>query len=967
MFSILNLAIVFLIATSCVDVQEQEISPLEFSKQNAQTKYSYEDIKSQILISKCLNCHGPSHAINLSLSQKELIQKGYVIPGKPIESPLFYRLKNAGAKPDKETMPLNQALEADEINKISVWIKSLKTSSLPDEVVESPPPENNNSEDNENSPPSTVDFQTLELSFNNVKEHILKNNCLNCHSAQGSASHSNFDVTDYNDLVTQGYITKGKPAESPLLYRIKDAQLKPNLENMPITGETLTVEEIDYMKRWISSLKTESPSQPNQPVPKTASYVIELEDFDTNSFWEKCSQNIQCESNQNNYSGHGHLITKESAAPTIAESEIVGKVTIQKGGTYHLWAMSARTGQQRQWGFKIGSFTSQDIGTQNTFELVGSMTLEAKEYNLIIQDRSPDAYWSYPDAIFLTQESQFDLSKATSATTLKIYHPDEILSPKVISRYSCQETDINSKPANDIKRLTRIEYINTLTDLFGTELVNKEVIQTQLSLFPNDYDQGKRIPKTVNQNLLETTLAVAQELASFLGNDSSLRSRVFKTTCTQDLNLSDNCFDELFNNFFEKVYRRTLASEHKNKLRTIFSATQGDNIAKFKSMIIYALNTPHFFYHLELYGKDIEQRDDYFEIDQFSLASRLSYSLWGSMPDEELLTAAKNNQLIGYSNLKTQVQRMLSSEKAQNFLKRFYKDWFEIDQIENFSFKSYFLGNVSTQNLKESMIKELEDFLHYITWEQKQGFQELLTSETTYINDLNLAKVYGKSQTGKVSLNTSQRAGLLGKGIILARNAHRNTSVPIHRGAYILEKLFCSVPPAPNPADFEDGELDPVFNEHEHLSTRQIVQNKTSAPACIGCHAKINPAGFVLEGYDAIGRFRNFEKKYDENGNIITQIPIDTNVSLDIQGKTIAASSAVDFATKVSKISAGYDCMAKTYREYTMKRQIASVDSCAIKKMSNHLVGDETIQGSIIKMIEQNALDETQRFRKIGR
>ncbi len=123
----------------------------------------------------------------------------------------------------------------------------------------------------------------------------------------------------------------------------------------------------------------------------------------------------------------------------------------------------------------------------------------------------------------------------------------------------------------------------------------------------------------------------------------------------------------------------------------------------------------------------------------------------------------------------------------------------------------------------------------------------------------------------------------------------------------------------------------------------------------------------MLEGYDAIGRFRNFEKKYDENGNIITQIPIDTNVSLDIQGKTIAASPAVDFATKVSKISAGYDCMAKTYREYTMKRQIASVDSCAIKKMSNHLVGDETIQGSIIKMIEQNALDETQRFREIGR
>ena len=246
-------------------------------------------------------------------------------------------------------------------------------------------------------------------------------------------------------------------------------------------------------------------------------------------------------------------------------------------------------------------------------------------------------------------------------------------------------------------------------------------------------------------------------------------------------------------------------------------------------------------------------------VSDFELASRLSFFLWSSTPDDELLDAAAAGTLRQPEVLRRQVTRMLGDPRSRSLVTNFAAQWLFLRDVE--TKEPDLLFRDFDESVRAAFVRETELFLDSILRENRSVL-DLLTADYTFLNEP-LAKHYGIPQiTGshfrRVTLpKGSPRRGLLGQGSILSITAYSTRTSAVLRGKYVLENLLASPPPPP-PADV------PSLNTERSgkpLSMKDAMQLHRASPACAGCHAKMDPIGFALENFDALGRWRA-----EENG-----------------------------------------------------------------------------------------------------
>ena len=304
------------------------------------------------------------------------------------------------------------------------------------------------------------------------------------------------------------------------------------------------------------------------------------------------------------------------------------------------------------------------------------------------------------------------------------------------------------------------------------------------------------------------------------------------------------------------AYRRPLEPPEIDRLLTFYE--DGSRDGGFESGIELALRfllaSPQFIFRLEAEPDDLAAGAVY-PVADLDLASRLSFFLWSSIPDDELLAVAERGQLGAPDELRRQVRRMLADPRASALVENFAGQWLYLRNLANTQPDPPTFPDFD-DNLRRALQRETELFFESVMAEDR-SILDLLTADYTFLNE-RLARHYGipgiyGDRFRRVAVTDDARRGVLGHGSLLTVTSYATRTSPVLRGKWILENLLGSPPPPPPPdvPDLEDA------GSAEGLSIRERLEQHRANPACAACHARMDPYGFGLENFDAIGRWRS--------------------------------------------------------------------------------------------------------------
>lgn len=324
-----------------------------------------------------------------------------------------------------------------------------------------------------------------------------------------------------------------------------------------------------------------------------------------------------------------------------------------------------------------------------------------------------------------------------------------------------------------------------------------------------------------------------------------------------DITTGAACARQFIREFGQRSWRRPLTSPEVERLAALYSEAASDSLRTGLDQVMRAmLLSPHFLYRPELDASVNSTRPR--ALNAWELASRLSYFLWSSLPDDTLFARAADGTLVNESVLRAEVRRMLDDERAAALVENFAVQWLKFDKVQEANPNLTRYPDFDAA-LVQSMRQESRLFLH--EWIASNApVSELLAADYSYI-DARLAAHYGVSAPAgdtfvKHRWQGSERRGILGHAAILTATSHPSNTSPVLRGAWALEKLLCKAPPPPPPGVenlADDG-------DQEGLTTRQRFEmHRDSSTVCYSCHVLMDPIGFGLENFNAIGQWRTME------------------------------------------------------------------------------------------------------------
>jgi hypothetical protein len=440
-------------------------------------------------------------------------------------------------------------------------------------------------------------------------------------------------------------------------------------------------------------------------------------------------------------------------------------------------------------------------------------------------------------------------------------------------------------PGRVIHRLNRLEYNNTVRDLFGDD--GKPADDFPKDDFGDSFDNNAAA-LTVSPLLAEAYVDAAEQIAErAMDPDGDFyRDTV---TCTARAVGAANCARQVLTSFLMKAFRRPVFDSEVDPYVALVEEALDAGASFDESLgaaIQKALLSVHFLFRVEF---DVEPDDEqYHTLTQHELASRLSYFLWSSMPDDELTEAANAGLLSSEDGILEQVDRMLADSKSSALLRAFAGRWLETVDISAINQPALEHFPEFTDELEAAMEKETRLFMQDV-FSGELPFSEILTADYTYVNAV-LAEHYGiegdfGDEFEKVSLDGTHRTGLLTHGSVLTLTAAPTRTSPVRRGVYVLSNLLCSAPPPP-PPDVQ-GDLGAVEVEGDagadagadagtdflDLPLGERAKQHSRDPVCAGCHVLIDPIGLGLENFDAIGRYRTEElgQEIDSSGVLLTE------------------------------------------------------------------------------------------------
>ncbi len=397
-----------------------------------------------------------------------------------------------------------------------------------------------------------------------------------------------------------------------------------------------------------------------------------------------------------------------------------------------------------------------------------------------------------------------------------------------------------------MSRLNKNEYNNTVRDLLNDNSKPADKFPSDITgRFSND-SQPLFLTKENIDGYYETsrTLATGAVQAG---------SRVL------GCNPSDqSCADNILNNFATKAWRRPLADDEKRRLKSLYESaysSTNNRSSAITTMVRALLLSPNFIFRPEI--DDNLNSNQGRDLSPYELASRLSYFLWASMPDDQLFAKAANNSLTNENVLKAEVARMLNDPKSQTLIDIYVEEWLAIvGSLEKHPADPKTFPNY-TKTLEANLIQETLKTIEYII-DNNRPLSDLVKGRYTFLNGP-VANHYGiNGYSGETFRkhdwnDNSPRRGIIGQAAVLAGHAHGTKTSPVLRGFWVMDKLLCDSPPFPN-----DDVVSLFPKLPEGLNPRVFSEEHSeSNPVCYSCHAFIDPIGYGLEGFDPIGRWRD--------------------------------------------------------------------------------------------------------------
>jgi hypothetical protein len=493
--------------------------------------------------------------------------------------------------------------------------------------------------------------------------------------------------------------------------------------------------------------------------------------------------------------------------------------------------------------------------------------------------------------------------------------------------------------ATPMRRLSRTEYEASVRALFpGIDVGLVEVARDPIDDgFENRADLLNPQPA-----LIEQYSDVAAEVAARV-----IRSPSLILPCSEADIGAQACAGQFIAVFGERVFRRPLTADESSTYEAFFAkemAAGANFIGATQLMIEALLQSPQFLYRLE-FGAEAVPQSNALRASSFEVASRLSYLIWGSGPDDVLLEKAKKNQLESADAREVEARRMLADPRAASMLISFHRQWLDFDRLfdeakDPATYASYDAA------LQASIREESDRFISNVMWSGEGTVSALLTSTETEV-DASLASLYGiavpASGWEKTSLDPRERAGILTRANFLAARAHKLTGSPPLRAVFVLEKLLCQSIGAP-PADADLSEP-AISNSGDDRTNRSLFEERTSPEKCSGCHSAFDPLGFAFEHYDAIGQYRT----------------LDAGEQVDASGKFAsgegewAFNDGVDLSQKLAESKAVERCVAEKWFEYAYGREAEEFDSCRLEALEASFDGSG---GDIRELLVSMVRDE---------
>jgi hypothetical protein len=322
------------------------------------------------------------------------------------------------------------------------------------------------------------------------------------------------------------------------------------------------------------------------------------------------------------------------------------------------------------------------------------------------------------------------------------------------------------------------------------------------------------------------------------------------------------CAKKVIAKFATRAFRRPVTDDEQTRLMKLYTAarTAGDKYEKaLKTSMAAVLCSPHFLFRIENPPTGLTAKS--FTISDYALATRLSYFLWSTMPDDELMSAASTGKLRQPGVVESQIKRMMADKKAQAFVTNFEGQWLELRLLDDYEAD---VGRFPAfRELRISMKKEVETYFQSMIAEDRSVL-ELIDSNYTFVDE-KLAKFYGLTGvTGenfrKVPLTSADhRGGVLTMAGVLTVTAMPSRTSPVKRGKFVLEQILGTPPPPPPP---DVPSLSEKKKDLDSASMRQRLEAHRADPTCASCHKRMDPIGFALENYNAIGQWRDKEGEF---------------------------------------------------------------------------------------------------------
>lgn len=349
------------------------------------------------------------------------------------------------------------------------------------------------------------------------------------------------------------------------------------------------------------------------------------------------------------------------------------------------------------------------------------------------------------------------------------------------------------------------------------------------------------------------------------GNTPS-RNKIF-SCLPDDASEEIACAQQILSKLTRQAYRRPITDDDISVLMDFYTIAQEDG-GDFEDRIELALRrllvSPEFLVRIEADPENVGAEEAY-RISDIELASRLSFFLWSSIPDEELLSLAEQNQLGRTLVLEQQITRMIADPRSHALTQNFAGQWLQLRNLASIVRPGEPYAVAFDETLRQAMITETEMFFDSIV-KADLAVLDLLTADYTYLNGrlaghYDIPNIKGTHFRKVMLSENSPRKGLLGHGSILTLTSHAIRTSPVLRGKWILDNILGTPPPDPPP---NIPALDDRKTSARVATMRERMASHRANPVCAACHTMIDPTGFALEGFDAIGRYRRVDEWFNE-------------------------------------------------------------------------------------------------------